>query len=253
MNRLPARVVSGVPSYGFGAINLNDQLQSAATLLVQDLTQNNCSVFQNPVTSVSNFQTQYNAAGGGAAVSPVTGKPGLDVDGYYGPNTGAALQEVLDAMPDTMGTGQTAPDPCVAAHQSSGGGGSGGSGGSGGGGGTAVVQTPSKPTGTSQAGLVPWATQNVTVLGANVPMWLLVVGAAGALWWAIQEKTKNDRHTVRHAVSPRRSRRGRRRNPVATRYRRQKAAKRAKRMVRNAKGQFVGKRHRGGSKKGRAR
>lgn len=283
---------------GMGAINVNQQLTDAANYLVQDLNANSPDAFKQPVTSVSTFQSLYNAAGGGAAMNPATGKPGLQVDGLYGPQTAAALQEVLDAS----NTGSNAPDPIVPGHQ-------GGvvSGGGGGGGSTAI--TPALKTTTSQASMIPgWLTQNITLAGAQIPWWVVLLGGAGLLYWAMETKTKRDRRAVRagsaHRRMGRRGRRrnpfrdrksggrvrygayldgdlravfsskakakafaedfaeegswsvrkmrkgyttGRRRNPIRSRRGREKARKRAKRMVRDSKGRFVKKKgHRRG-------
>lgn len=88
-----------------GRIGLGDvsSIITQAQAVVSYFTQNPCT--QNPVGVVSDFQTAYNGAGGAGS---------LTVDGQYGGNTQAALQEVLNAAPAAGGGGptQTAPQNC---------------------------------------------------------------------------------------------------------------------------------------------
>jgi hypothetical protein len=92
--------VGGVPA-GVGAIT-DASLQSAAQALLTHLQASGCQ--QTADSVVSAFQTAYNTAGAGTA---------LTVDGLYGAGTAAALQAVLSA-----GSGGTAPAGCVATASS---------------------------------------------------------------------------------------------------------------------------------------
>lgn len=86
---------------GVGAIDTTQgagaQAYTAATLVVTYFASNPCT--QSSIQQVSDFQTAYNAAGGAGQ---------LTVDGQYGGNTQAALQEVLSS---TAGAA-TAPQNC---------------------------------------------------------------------------------------------------------------------------------------------
>jgi len=117
-------------------------LQSAASFLYGDLTDNGCQDVAK--TSVSDFQAAYNAAGG---------SPALAVDGRYSPKTSAALQATINANDGNAAlAGQTAPPGCVSQ----------GGGGGGGGSNPPVVVS----SGSSGVGPLPYIAVGVIVAGA---------------------------------------------------------------------------------------
>jgi hypothetical protein len=83
---------------GMGAVTLSSDVSSTASALSNFLTSTGC--VSTSFAQCSAFQSAYNAAGGGNQV--------LVVDGYYGPATQSALQEVFDQM-----GGGSAPSACV--------------------------------------------------------------------------------------------------------------------------------------------
>ena len=85
------------------------QLQNDAIALLTSLKSNGCQ--QSADADVSTFQTSYNNAGQGPLV----------VDGLYGANTNAALQNVINANPNNSSLAdESAPAGCVGAGGSSG-------------------------------------------------------------------------------------------------------------------------------------
>jgi hypothetical protein len=117
-------------------------LQTNASFLISDLSSNGCQSVA--ATSVSDFQSSYNAAGG---------SPALTVDGLYGANTSSALQQVINANAGSNAAfaGETAPAGCVA------------QGGGGGGGGNVPVVVS---TGSSGSGALPYIIGAIVVAGA---------------------------------------------------------------------------------------
>lgn len=88
-------------------------LTTPASFLISDLASNGCQAVAT--SSVSDFQSAYNASSGAAALS---------VDGYYGAGTSSALQAVIDANQDNAAfAGETAPAGCVGQAPPHGGGG----------------------------------------------------------------------------------------------------------------------------------
>ena len=116
-------------------------LADAASALAQDLDTNGCK--QSAQANVRAFQTAYNNAGG---------SPTLVVDGLYGANTAAALQNALNG-PVVGG--------CVAAASSGGGGGGSSTPTSGGGSTTPAVNVSTS----SNSDLLPIAIAGVAAAG----------------------------------------------------------------------------------------
>lgn len=92
---------------GLGAVDLanpsNLPIIDAANAVIDYLNSNGCT--QASIPAVATFQTQYNA----------TGQPGqLTVDGQYGGNTQAALQNIINQATADAGAGpaQSAPANC---------------------------------------------------------------------------------------------------------------------------------------------
>lgn len=88
-------------------------LQTNAAFLLDDLRSNGCQAVAK--SSVSDFQSSFNAAGGA---------PALATDGLYGPKSSAALQQVINAGENNADlAGETAPAGCVSQGGGSPGGG----------------------------------------------------------------------------------------------------------------------------------
>ena len=161
---------------GMGSVSVTTNVSNAASALTQFLNSTGC--VSTPFTQCSDFQTAYNAAGGGNQT--------LVVDGYYGPATQAALQEVIDQM-----GGGSAPSACVAAHVT--------------------------PSGTTSASLVPLpgssSSTTMNIFGQDIPTSTVILAAgvcaALGLIGAAMYKTHADKTHLRYITRrpPRRRRR----------------------------------------------
>jgi hypothetical protein len=181
MNSPTKLVLASRPQWiGMGAVTVTSALSSATVALSNFLTSTGCVT--TPFDQCSAFQTAYNNAGGGNQT--------LVVDGYYGPATQSALQEVFDQM-----GGGSAPAACVPGHSTS-------------------------SSGTTSASLAPLpgssSSTTMNIFGQQIPTSTVIlaagVAAALGLVGAALYKTHTDKRSLRYITRrpPRRRRRTRR-------------------------------------------
>jgi hypothetical protein len=198
-----ARTLGRYRRVGDAAADLN----AAGQGLLNALQANGCST--SPQTSVSTFQTAYNAL---PPITNASGSPGiitsLTVDGKYGPQTETALQ----AWADSQFLNVTVPKNCFPTAGSSGSSGS------------SSTSTTTTTTTNNATVLPPALMSSLMTSWMGAPAWLWVLG--GAVMVGVFYETR-DRKAPAMFSKPKRKRRmkrrlrrrhGRRRNPSDSHY-----------------------------------